>query len=217
MKQIGNLLKQTRRETSLQVSQTNARSMQIACLTTKYSDFKALATVFNPSAGARLPNNINRAFNSDTPTLELISAAYGRHNALNWINVQINSIDLYTQVKNDLNEYARNEMSELILSHYGFLKLPEFMLFVVRFKLGIYGRFYGSFDPLYLCEALKKFRVDRNAELERIRIRNTQRAIEERASQIPEGYTSWAWYQEVKKRAEAGDIEAIELLKPPKK
>nr|DAZ72504.1 MAG TPA: hypothetical protein [Caudoviricetes sp.] len=217
MKQIGNLVNQIKQETSLQVSQTNAKAAQIACLTKKYSTFEQLGAAFNPTAAARLPNNIDKVFNSDTPTLLLVSEVYGREKAIKWIEVHINSIDLYTQVKNDLNEGARNEMANLILSHYGFLKLPEFMLFVARFKLGIYGRFYGSFDPLVLCEALKKFRIDRNEELERIRIRNAQRETEERAVQIPEGYTSWTWYQELKKRAEAGDLEAIESLKPPKK
>lgn len=184
----------------------------------KYSTFEKLGAVFNPSAGARLPGNTEKAYNSDTPTLLLVSEAYGREKAIKWIEIQLNSLDLYTQVKNDLDEAARNEMANLILSHYGFLKLPEFMLFIARFKLGIYGRFYGSFDPLVLCESLKKFRVDRNAELERLRILNEQRKAEqERDIQIPEGYTSWTWYQETKRRAAAGDPVAIDSLKPPKK
>lgn len=148
--------------------------------------------------------------------MELVSRAYGRDNALSWIDIQLNSIDLYASVKNDLNESARAEMSELILSHYGFLKLPEFMLFVARFKLGLYGKFYGSFDPIMLCESLKKFRSDRNIELERIRIRAQQIEQEKRISIIPEGYTSLSWYEELKRRAKDGNLEAIEQLKPPK-
>ena len=190
---------------------------QIACLTKRYSTFEQLGAAFNPTAAARLPNNIDKAFNSDTPTILLVSDTYGREKAIKWIEIHINSIDLYAQVKNDLDEDARNEMANLILSHYSFLKLPEFMLFVARFKLGIYGRFYGSFDPLVLMEALKKFQVDRNIELERIRLQNAQREIEERAAQIPEGYNSWTWYQETKRLAEAGDPDAIERLKPPKR
>lgn len=191
--------------------------MQIASLTTKYSDGNALAIVFNPSAGARLPNNIEKVYESDAPTMGLVSEAYGRNAALDWINIQLHSIDLFTQVKNDLSESARKELAELILSHYGFLKLPEFMLFVARFKLGLYGKFYGSFDPIAFCEAIKKFRSDRNMELERIRLNSLKQETEAREFIPPDGYTSLSWYRELQEMARNGDADAIEQLKPPKR
>lgn len=191
--------------------------MQIACLTKKYSTGEALAIVFNPQAAARLPSNIEKVYESDAPTMSLVSDAYGRCTALDWINIQLHSIDLFTQVKNDLSEGARKELAELILSHYGFLKLPEFMLFVARFKLGLYGKFYGSFDPIAFCEAIKKFRTDRNIELERIRLNALKQEVEAREFIPPDGYTSLSWYQELKERARNGDKNAIEELKPPKR
>ncbi|WP_319505951.1 DUF6633 family protein [Bacteroides graminisolvens] len=213
---MGNLVKLTRQETSLQTLQTTQKKAQITCLTTKYSTFCELGKAFNPQVGARLPNNTERVYTSDAPTIQLVSEAYGRTNALSWISIQLNSIDLFTQVKNDLNEDARKELAELILSHYGFLKLPEFMLFVARFKLGIYGRFYGSFDPIAFCEAIKRFRSDRNIELERLRLNRLRDEIEARNSPIPDGYTSWSWYMELKRRATEGDTDAIEQLFPSK-
>lgn len=112
-------------------------------------------TTFNPDVGSRLPGNYEKVYNSDAPTIGLVSTAYGRDLSLQWINIQLNSIDQFTQVKNDLPESSRKELAELILSHYSALKLPEFMLFVARFKLGLYGKFYGSFDPIAFCEAIK--------------------------------------------------------------
>lgn len=217
MKQIGNLVNQIKRETSLRTLQPTVREMQIACLTRKFSDGNALAIVFNPQAAARLPNNIEKVYTSDAPTIGLVSEAYGRCSALDWINIQLHSIDLFTQVKNDLGENARKELAELILSHYGFLKLPEFMLFVARFKLGLYGKFYGSFDPIAFCEAIKKFRTDRNIELERIRINSLKQEVEAREFIPPDGYTSLSWYKELQERARNGDADAIEELKPPKR
>lgn len=197
--------------------QPTARETQIACLTKKYSTGNALAIVFNPQAGARLPNNIEKVYESDAPTIGLVADAYGRNSALDWINTQLHSVDLFTQVKNDLCEDARKELAELILSQYGFLKLPEFMLFVARFKLGLYGKFYGSFDPIAFCEAIKKFRTDRNMELERIRINSLKREVEAREFVPPDGYTSLSWYRELQERARNGDADAIEELKPPKR
>lgn len=182
---------------------------------TKYSNFSELGKVFNPQIGARLPNNIERVYTSDAPTMQLVSEAYGRARALEWINIQLNSVDLFTQVKNDLSEEARKELAELILSYYGFFKLPEFMLFIARFKLGIYGKFYGSFDPIAFCEAIKKFRSDRNLELERLRLNQLRDEIEARNPPMPDGYTSLSWYRELKRRATQGDTDAIEQLTPP--
>ena len=216
MKQIGSIVRQTRQEPSLQSLQHTAKGEQVACLMKRFSTGKELVTTFNPDVGSRLPGNYEKVYNSDAPTIGLVSTAYGRDLSLQWINIQLNSIDQFTQVKNDLPESSRKELAELILSHYSALKLPEFMLFVARFKLGLYGKFYGSFDPIAFCEAIKKFMSDRTIELERMRIRTGQKEAEERAFVPPEGFTSLSWYQYLKQRAQEGDVNAIEQLKPPK-
>lgn len=47
------------------------------------------------------------------------------------------------------------------MQEFYYLNAAEVMLFFRRFKLGRYGRFYGSVDPQVITRALGDFRRDR--------------------------------------------------------
>lgn len=127
---------------------------------------------------------------------------------------------MYNATKQDGDEKDIIELSKLIVRGYPHIRLTEFALFVARFKLGLYGKFYGAFDPITVGEAFKKFLQQRGHEFEKAeRSRNQSKIEESRAivrDSIPEGYTSLSWYEELKRRAKDGNLEAIEQLKPPK-
>lgn len=42
------------------------------------------------------------------------------------------------------------ELARTIILGYGGFKLTEFMVFFQRFKQGLYGTFYGVFDPMVI-------------------------------------------------------------------
>lgn len=44
-----------------------------------------------------------------------------------------------------------------ILHNYPQLRATDLMLFFSRFKAGYYGRFYGTFDPMVVSDALNQF------------------------------------------------------------
>lgn len=53
------------------------------------------------------------------------------------------------------------ELARTIILGYGGFKLTEFMVFFQRFKQGLYGTFYGVFDPMVITRSLREFRADR--------------------------------------------------------
>lgn len=53
------------------------------------------------------------------------------------------------------------ELARTIILGYGRFKLTEFMVFFQRFKQGLYGTFYGVFDPMVITRSLREFRADR--------------------------------------------------------
>ena len=52
-------------------------------------------------------------------------------------------------------------MVKLVLGEYGMLNVAEFMLFCRRMKLGRYGTFYGSVDPMAIMRSIRMFLRER--------------------------------------------------------
>ena len=95
-------------------------------------------------------------------------------------------------------------------------KLSELMLFFARYKAGKYDNSYASFDTKRIGNAFfKEFLPQRQIELDRITKEEEAKKIEARRFTPPKGYTSLSWYQELKRRADNGDQEALKLLSQP--
>lgn len=60
-----------------------------------------------------------------------------------------------------MTEKEYEDIARIIISGYGDFKLTEFMVFFQRFKQGLYGTFYGVFDPMVITRSLREFRSDR--------------------------------------------------------
>ena len=71
----------------------------------------------------------------------------------------------------------------MFVRQYHYIKLTEFILFVARFKLGRYGKFYGYFDTITIGEAFRKFLKDRSDELDII-IRNHNNRTQEQQTPV---------------------------------
>lgn len=184
-----------------------------------YPTYDALAMAFNPRIGALLLSDVDKAYSPKSPSFAMVSQAYGFDAAVFWVKTEMLDIDLFNATKRDADENAIIELAKLFVRKYPYIRLTEFMLFVARFKLGMYGKFYGAFDPITIGEAFRKFLTQRGHEKEKAERARVQMEIENRRRQtlstIPEGYTSLSWYQHLKTLAAAGDSEAVELLKKP--
>lgn len=156
------------------------------------------------------------SLNDKIPTIGLIRGAYGDTAALEWLKTQFGSLNDYAENGIGINAFQIEELSWLFIQEYYYINVAEICLFLSRFKLGKYGQFYGAIGPMKIASAMKEFINDR-----RIAIESKEREKYcESMNQLPRGKQNgtidYEQFLELKSRAESGDQEAIELLKPPK-
>lgn len=100
------------------------------------------------------------------PTLAMVQKTY-RVSASYWLVPQLMNLSQFCGSNNKLQGKPLEECAELIAQNYYYLKTSELMLFFYRFKLGKYGRFYGSVDPIIIMSALDDFvTYDRNKAID---------------------------------------------------
>jgi hypothetical protein len=160
-------------------------------LLAKYPTPSALLERWNPSLQATAASKViaDLSLNRDIPALVDVKNTYGEQTACQWLLVQLLSLNNYTGVNNGMTDAQVSELAYLILSNYYYLNLAEIMQFIAKFKLGIYGQFYGSVDPLKITSALQTYIRDRNrsiddAENERKRKERERQAEENRKNAV---------------------------------
>lgn len=157
-----------------------------------------------------------RAYLANIPTLQQYDALYGYGSASFWLETHVvflfgSSSNRETGIVDGIRLFCQS-----FASSAGCYKLSELMLFFARYKSGRYDNSYSSFDARRIGNAFfREFIPERNYELDRIMRKMVQDEIEKRRFVPPLGYTSLSLYQDLKRRAEAGDKDAIERLKPP--
>lgn len=151
----------------------------------------ALLERWNPSLQATAASKViaDLSLNRDIPALMDVKNTYGEQTAYQWLLVQLLSLNNYAGVNNGMTDAQVSELAYLILSNYYYLNLAEIMQFIAKFKLGIYGQFYGSVDPLKITSALQSYIRDRNrsiddAENERKRKERERQAEENRKNAV---------------------------------
>ena len=122
-----------------------------------------------------------RIFLGKAPTLCTVEKAYGRQTVESWTELQLRDLSEYAGSRNKLTSRQTDEMSKLIQLHYSHLKVTEMMYFFHLFKMGCFGKFYGTIDTLSIMEALRKFMGTRNTILGRIYERQEERRREREA------------------------------------
>ncbi len=130
----------------------------------QFGDKTMFLTEFNPMAQIKAVKNSDRAFFGKAPTLTLVGHTYGENTPVMWLLAQLFDLCEFTGVKK-MDEQQAQYLAEVISFEYSFLKVTELMVFFHRFKMGEYGRFYGSVDPMLILTALKEFLGQREIEI----------------------------------------------------
>lgn len=156
---------------------------------------KNLMTIFAPDKQhAYCRNHFERMFIGDAPTLWTLRLAYGDDAPEVWLMLHITELSEFAGSKDKLATEAINELSKVITTEYGFLKVTELMYFFVLFKSGRFGRFYGAVDALFISTALHDFLRVRTEELTRIERREQERRREEQERYDKEHAITWEEY-----------------------
>ena len=121
-----------------------------------------LLCLFSPDKQTEYCKNEERCFTGHAPSIARVARTFGDSVAESWLSIQLFDLAEFSGVRKDgMTEKEYEEIARIIISGYGDFKLTEFMVFFQRFKQGLYGTFYGVFDPMVITRSLREFRADR--------------------------------------------------------
>ena len=126
----------------------------------------------------------------EAPTLAWLNAHCDNEAAVAWLIPQLTDLAVFSNSQKVLDDYQVESLASVIANSYGYLRLPELMMFFQDFKSGKYGRFYASVSPLSITSALRQFVVERNEllSLYEARMASERRRREERQAVTYEEY-----------------------------
>lgn len=113
------------------------------------------------------------------PSLSRLQGTYGEKTAETWLEIQLRDLAEFSGSKEKMSIQQMEQLSQVIIRNYGYLKVTELMVFFQRFKAGYYGKFYGSVDAMTITTAIREFMEYRAAKLNEI-VQAKERAERER-------------------------------------
>ena len=167
-----------------------ACSPRAAALIECFGTSEALLAAYNPGRQADFAAQPERCVTGRAPTLAEVDAAFGKGTGAAFVVPQLYNLSEFCGCREKLTEAQLEETARLIAAAYPWLRLTELMLFFHRLKLGLYGRFYGSVDPMAITSALRAFLADRAAIIDRALQRQAEQEWAE-AKRKAVSYEEW--------------------------
>lgn len=150
------------------------------------------------------------------PTLAVAANAYGRDFVKGWLMGQIEDLNRGCGASSKMEADEVEMVADAIATTYSHLRLTDIMLFMVKFKGGAYGRFYGRNDSLVITTALADYEVYRRAEAGREMARQAKAAAERRARgeyTLEEFRRDWRWKELTDEERAAYEAHPDEMIK----
>ncbi len=141
--------------------------MKLRNYLSKFGTVEGLMAAFSPDRGAQFAQFPERCIMGDCPTLSEMARMYSQKKAASWLEIQLRDAGEFSGAREKLRIPQLMESAKVILSSFYFLKLSEVMLFFFQLKGGRYGKFYGSVDPMMICEAMRSFIQYRGGVIEK--------------------------------------------------
>ena len=126
-----------------------------------YKTGENLLCLFSPDKQTEYCKNEERCFTGHAPSIARVARTFGDSVAESWLSIQLFELAEFSKVRNGMEPADFIELARTIILGYGGFKLTEFMVFFQRFKQGLYGTFYGVFDPMVITRSLREFRAGR--------------------------------------------------------
>jgi len=164
----------------------------------RYESKAKLLHSFNPGVQTVVMENVERAFTGLAPTLTGVKIAFGVETSETWLMAQIEDLNEYCGTKEKASFEQMLNLSKLLIIQYGYLKITEMMLFFCRLKLGRYGTFYGSVDPMVISKALMTFIEERREYLNKFEREQENRRRADSASKVRSNEMTYSEWIELK-------------------
>lgn len=146
-------------------SQTKQQPLAVNDIKKRYGNANNFLLIFNKNIQPVVAANIERAYLGTAPSLMLVEKTYNTKLAIVWLMAQLENLNDYVGVNQKMNLNQMEEVAQIIISSFRFLKVTEIHLFLHRLKSGQYGEFYGSIDPVKVMNCLRIFLKERNTEI----------------------------------------------------
>ena len=138
-----------------------------------YGTREQFLTTFNPSNQLTYCRRdcLERIMLGKAPTLTTVEQAYGKGCAESWMEIQLKNLVNYVGCQERVTSAMIETTAAVIVAEFGFLKVTEIMLFMLRLKSGQFGSVYGKTDGLRITIALRDFLRYRAVTLDLIEMR----------------------------------------------
>jgi len=157
----------------------------------RFGDAEKFKVKVNPDTQNYFGVHKDKAIMGDYPTLTDICIAYGENFSAEWMIPHLISVSIHTGAKNMTKAQLR-DLSKIIASEYRHYKITEILLFFYRFKAGIYGKFYGTVDPMVITCALRDFSNERDDMIDHYTmLEEEKRKEQERRDNPPVTMEEW--------------------------
>jgi hypothetical protein len=169
--------------------------------------------LYSPKFWGYANKNPEKAFTAESPTIYEVGEFFGHEISVSWIMTQVTALYHASASTDENMSDGIRQFSECFATEVKQYKLSELLLFFARYQAGRYDETWSTFNPRRIGYSFfHDFLEERNNELAAIEIRLSK----EKALKNVSGGITYTEYQELKKRAEAGDEEAKRRLRPPK-
>lgn len=141
---------------------------------------------FNPQIQAKLiakKADYVYCFKTKYPSISTLALAYTEEGLINWLKIQFDNLNDFVGVKEKMSIGQINEVSALFYYDCCSLNIAEVAFFFVKFKLGSFGEFYGTVDPLKIMIAKNQFISERGASLNYYQIKKANEESENKRQQ----------------------------------
>ena len=97
------------------------------------------------------------------------------------IILHLGALARFLNLKATLTDEHIEFIADKILSdtYYKWLKPADLKIFFDRIKMGKYGDFYGNLNSISFFQSLDKYMIERNSEIERVRVEEQKQHAEE--------------------------------------
>lgn len=109
-------------------------------------------------------------------TLQEAPLAQIEGNVRDAIILHLSALSRFLNMRSSLTDEHIEFIADTMLSdeNYKWLKPADLKIFFDRLKSGFYGDFYGNLNSISFFNSLNKYMIERNGEIERLRMKEAQ-------------------------------------------
>lgn len=140
--------------------------------------------------------------NTKYPSMQRFALAYTEEAMINWLKIQFDNLNDFVGVKEKMSIEQISEVAGLFYYDCCSLNIAEVALFFVKFKLGMFGEFYGSVDPLKIMTAKNQFLSERMSAISSYESKKANEENEKKRKKWAENAITYEEYLLTKKSNE---------------